>query len=75
MGVQFDNVSLAPVTLADAEGVLHRFEIRSRLVATGHAMDALETRDGQPRGYRFSVLGDFEADALSSAGKRWAGCS
>jgi hypothetical protein len=62
IGVDFDNSSLAPVTLNDVEGVPHRFEIRSRLVGTGHVMDAIEIQEGQPRRYRFSVLGDFEAD-------------
>jgi hypothetical protein len=38
---------------------------RSRLVGTGHVMDAIEMQEGQPRGYLFSVLGDFEADALT----------
>ena len=65
MGVSFDNTALAPVTLNDVDGVPHHFEIRSRLVGTGHVMDALEVQKGQPRGYRFSVLGDFEADALT----------
>jgi hypothetical protein len=65
MGVDFDNSSLAPVTLNDVEGVPHHFEIRSRLVGTGHVMDAIEVQEGQPRGYRFSVLGDFEAEALT----------
>jgi hypothetical protein len=65
MGVEFDNSSLAPVTLNDTEGVPHHFEIRSRLVPTGHVMEAIEIRKGQPRGYRFSVLGDFDADALT----------
>ena len=65
IGVDFDNTPLAPVILNDVEGVPHRFEIRSRLVASGHVMDALEIQEGQPRGYRFSVLGDFEADAMT----------
>jgi hypothetical protein len=65
MGVDFDNSSLAPVTLRDVEGAAHLFEIRSRLVATGHVMDAIEIQEGEPRGYRFSVLGDFDDDALT----------
>jgi hypothetical protein len=65
MGVDFDNTALAPVVLNDGEGFPHRFEIRSRLVPTGRVMDALEIQEGQARGYRFSVLGDFEADAMT----------
>jgi hypothetical protein len=60
MGVTFDNTKLAPVTLTDVVGVPHHFEIRSQLVPTGHVMDAIEIQDGEPRGYLFSVLGDFD---------------
>jgi hypothetical protein len=28
-------------------------------------MDAIEIQGGEPRGYRFSILGDFEAEALT----------
>jgi hypothetical protein len=66
LGVAFDTIPLVPIVLADAEGVPHTFEIRSMLVATGHEMEALEITKGRKDrqlGYRFSVLGDHEADA------------
>jgi len=64
LGVDFDNTPIAPIAVTDVDGVRHRFEIRSLLVATGHAMSAHEvgTRDARG-GYRFEILGDFEADA------------
>jgi hypothetical protein len=65
MGVDFDNASLAPVILNDASELPHHFEIRSQLVGTGHLMEAIEVLEGEARGYRFSVLGDFEAEALA----------
>lgn len=62
MGVDFDNTSLQPVTVSDAEGVEHTFEFRSMLVPTGHALHARErVREGQ-EGCEFSVLGDFDAN-------------
>lgn len=64
LGIDFDNTPIAPITVADVDGVRHRFEIRSMLVGTGHAMYAREVknRDGEG-GYRFEILGDLEADA------------
>ncbi len=63
-GIAFDNTPIAPIVVADADGVRHRFEIRSMLVGTGHAMCAREigSRDAAG-GYRFEILGDLEANA------------
>ena len=59
-----DNTPIAPIVVTDVDGVRHRFEIRSMLVGTGHAMSAREVRHRDARGgYRFEVLGDLEADA------------
>jgi len=64
LGVDFDNTSIAPIAVTDVDGVRHRFEIRSMLVGTGHAMYAREVRHRDARGgYRFEILGDLEADA------------
>lgn len=40
----------------------HTFKFRSMLVPTGHKMEALEIIDNPHEGYRFAILGDFEAD-------------
>ncbi len=64
LGIDFDNTPIAPITVADVDGVRHRFEIRSMLVGTGHAMYAREVRNREGEGgYRFEILGDLEADA------------
>jgi hypothetical protein len=64
LGIAFDNTPIAPIVVADAEGVRHRFEIRSMLVGTGHAMYAREVRSRDAAGgYRFEILGDLEANA------------
>lgn len=65
LGLTFDNTPLQPVVVADADGESHTFEIRSMLVPTGHAMDAVEATTERRSGYRFQVLGDHEADALT----------
>ena len=64
LGLAFDNTPLQPIVVTDIDGIPHTFEIRSMLVPTGHSMEALETGDRQS-GYRFQILGDHEADALS----------
>src|SRR5829696_1020125 len=64
LGIAFDNTPMAPIVVADADGVRHRFEIRSMLVGTGHAMYAREvTSRDAAGGYRFAILGDHETDA------------
>jgi hypothetical protein len=64
LGVDFDNTPIAPIVVTDVDGARHRFEIRSMLVGTGHAMYAREVRHrGARGGYRFEVLGDLDADA------------
>lgn len=64
LGVDFDNTPISPIVVTDADGVRHRFHIRSMLVGTGHAMYAREVRHRDARGgYRFEILGDLEANA------------
>lgn len=64
LGVDFDNTAMPPFAVTDVDGVRHRFEIRSMLVPTGHAMSAREVgKPGAKGGYRFEILGDLEADA------------
>jgi hypothetical protein len=64
LGIDFDNTPIAPITVADVDGLRHRFEIRSMLVGTGHAMYAREVKNRAAEGgYRFEILGDLEADA------------
>ncbi|MEO5742721.1 MAG: hypothetical protein ABIS29_19205 [Vicinamibacterales bacterium] len=64
LGIDFDNTAIAPIIVTDVDGVRHRFEIRSMLVPTGHAMYAREITQRDARGgYRFEILGDFETEA------------
>ena len=64
LGVDFDNTAMPPFAVTDVDGVRHRFEIRSMLVPTGHAMYGREIgRPGATGGSRFEILGAPEADA------------
>ncbi len=64
LGIDFDNTPIAPIVVTDVDGVRHRFEIRSMLVGTGHAMYAREVRNRDAEGgYRF-------ADPRRSRGRR-----
>ena len=63
MGVEFDDTPIQPIELADADGAVHRFQIQSLLVATGREMVAEEVPRPARGGFRFAVLGDYEADA------------
>ena len=65
MGIEFHHADLQPVTLKDADGQPHTFHVQSRLAPTGLVVEAFEVEDRRPGGYRFAVLGDFEADAMS----------
>jgi len=62
IGIDYDEPQLPPIVVDDANGTPHTFLIRSILVPTGYEMEALETTEGDRPGYRFAVLGDFEAD-------------
>jgi hypothetical protein len=50
LGIDFGNTSIAPIVVTDVDGVPHRFEIRSMLVPTGHAMSAREFSNPDARG-------------------------
>ena len=63
VGVDFVEPQFQPLVLEDAEGARHTFKFRSMLVPTGHEIEVLEITGDARAGYRFAVLGDFEADA------------
>ena len=62
IGIDYDEPQFQPIVLEDADGPPHTFLIRSILVPTGHELEAVEKTEGNRPGYRFAVLGDFEAD-------------
>ena len=63
-GIDFQHPTFEPLTLHDADGVSHLFHFRGRLGGPGLVLDALEIKDGQPRGYEFQVLGGLDEEPL-----------
>jgi hypothetical protein len=62
IGIDYDAPQFQPVLIEDADGARHTFVIRSILVPTGHELEAVEKTEDDRPGYRFAVLGDFDAD-------------
>ena len=62
MGLNFDHLSFHPITLADKENENHTFHFQTRLIGDNVLIQALEIKDGKPKGYEFSVHGDAEDD-------------
>jgi len=62
--VDFEHVDFSPLTMSDANGLAHVFQLRTRLYGAGVAIDAIELNDDQSEGYHFQVIGDEEGDLL-----------
>jgi hypothetical protein len=59
-------VQFEPIELADADGVMHRFDFRLRLLGDERvSLEAFEIRDGSPEGYQFQVIDEAEADPFA----------
>lgn len=69
MGLNFDHLSFHPITLADKEDENHTFHFQTRLFGDRVLIQALEIKDGEPKGYEFSVHGDAEDDLFGLFGK------
>ena len=62
IGLDFDHLSFHPVVFADIDGENHTFHFLTRLFGDTVNIQALEIRDGEPKGYEFSVHGDAVDD-------------
>jgi len=62
IGLNFDHMSFHPIVLADRDGTDHTFHFQTRLFGDKVNIQALEIKEGEPRGYEFSVHGDAEDD-------------
>jgi hypothetical protein len=62
IGLDFDHLSFHPITLADRDDENHTFHFQTRLFGDNVLIQALEIRDGEPRGYEFAIHGDAEED-------------
>ncbi len=63
-GVGFQHQDFPPVTLQDTDGGDHEFHFATRLLGDMLIIEALEMKDGEPDGYRFSVMGDPDEGSL-----------
>lgn len=62
IGLNFNHLSFHPITLADKDDENHTFDFQTRLFGDKVLIQALEIRNGEPRGYEFSIHGDAEED-------------
>ncbi len=64
MELDFEHPDFVPISVADSTGAEHDFEFRTHLHGEVVKIDALEVRQGEVKGYEFSVLGDAEKDPM-----------
>jgi hypothetical protein len=69
LGLDFENVRLDPVVIADCAGERHEFHFRMRLLGSMAALDAFELTAGAPGGYQFQILGKPDDEPLSLLGR------
>jgi len=62
IGLNFSHLSFHPITVADTNDENHTFHFQTRLFGDNVLIQALEIKDGEPRGYEFSIHGDAEED-------------
>lgn len=62
MGFAFDHLSFHPITMADSFGDDHFFNFQTHLFGDNVSIRALEIREGEPKGYEFSLNGEAEDD-------------
>jgi hypothetical protein len=64
--IDFEHVQFEPIDLTDADGAVHRFDFRLRLLGDERvSLEAFEIRDGAPAGYQFQVLDEVESDLFA----------
>ena len=62
----FEHVQFEPIELADADGVVHRFDLRLRLLGDERvSLEAFEIQGGEPQGYQFQVLEEANSDPFA----------
>jgi len=69
IGLNFNHISFHPITLADKDDKNHTFHFKTHLFGDNVLIQALEIKDGEPRGYEFSIHGDAEEDLFNILAK------
>jgi len=65
----FQHPNFEPVSLPDSKGKVHHFRFCTRLFGPGVAIEAVEFRRGERRGYEFEVIGDPREDLFALFGR------
>ena len=65
----FDNHPLDPVLITAADGVIHEFHLRTRLLGAIVTLEAYELKDNEPSGYQFQLVGEPDEDRFVQLGR------
>jgi hypothetical protein len=65
----FDNHPLDPVFITAADGVIHEFHLRTRLLGAIVTLEAYELKDHAPSGYQFQLVGEPDEDRFVQLGR------
>ena len=65
----FDNHPLDPVLITSADGVIHEFHLRTRLLGAIVTLEAYELKDHAPSGYQFQLVGEPDEDRFVQLGR------
>ena len=65
----FDNHPLDPVFITSADGVIHEFHLRTRLLGAIVTLEAYELKDNEPSGYQFQLVGEPDEDRFVQLGR------
>ena len=65
----FDNHPLDPVFITSADGVIHEFHLRTRLLGSIVTLEAYELKDHAPSGYQFQLVGEPDEDRFVQLGR------
>ena len=65
----FDNHPLDPISITAADGVIHQFHFRTRLLGDIVTLEAFELKEGEPAGYQFQLVGEPEEDRFVQLGR------
>jgi len=67
--VDFDNHRLDPIAITAADGVIHQFHFRTRLLGDIVTLEAFELKEGEPAGYQFQLIGEPDEDRFIQLGR------
>ena len=65
----FDNHPLDPIYITAADGVIHQFHLRTRLLGAIVTLEAYELKDDEPSGYQFQLVGEPDEDRFVQLGR------